>query len=384
MTNKHLFVLSFIIPFILASCSSLPRYSIPNGRNIINSGTIDSHTADLLQVVLDKAINKYNLIGIQVSVKTKEGRTWNGASGTADKERTKPLSINNTIRIGSVTKTFTAVLILRLIEKGYIRFDQSIDIWFPDISESNKITIQHLLSHSSGIPEILGMKVMMTSTINSHKIWKSDELLEIIKNKKLKFKPGTIYEYSNSNYILLGLIAEKVTGKPLKTLYREEIFEPLGLKNTYFVPYENPPINLVTGYDRNLIPLPGYQKIHPDNTSWSTCAHASGAIVSSASDVMRFFDAIMQAIILDEKSIKVMTFFHQGADEKEKYNKNFGLGIFHFDDVYDNTYGHLGLFIGSEALAIYHPEKGYVIVLIGNVSKFNKDELIKDIIRIIE
>jgi len=384
MIIKILLAVSLIMLFLLSSCSSLPRFVIPNERKISNWGTLDTQTADLLQGILDDAISKYNLIGIQASIKTKDGRTWNGASGTADKKRKKLLTINDPIRIGSVTKTFTAVLILHLIEKGYIRLDQNLDVWVPDISESHKITLRHLLNHSSGIPEILGMKVMMASTIHPHKIWKSEELLEIIKNKKLDFMPGSKHKYSNSNYILLGLIAEKVTGKPLKELYREEILNPLDLRNTFFVPYENPPINLVSGYDQSLIPSPGYIQIKSDNTSWSTCAYASGAMVSTANDLLKFISSIVDTTIINNKSLELMTSFHQGADKKEKYNKYFGFGLFHFDTVYDNTYGHLGLFIGSESIVLYHPEKKYIVSLIGNVSKFNKDELIKDIIRIIE
>jgi D-alanyl-D-alanine carboxypeptidase len=222
------------------------------------------------------------------------------------------------------------------------------------------------------------------STIHPHKIWKPEELLKMLKDRKLDFMPGSKHKYSNSNYILLGLIAEKVTGKPLKELYREEILDPLGLRNTFFVPYENPPLNLVSGYDRSLILFPGYIEIKSDNTSWSTCAYASGAMASTANDLMRFISSIMDTTIINKKSLELMTSFHQGADKKEKYNKNFGFGLFHFDTIYDNTYGHLGLFIGSEAIVLYHPEKIYIISLISNVSKFNKDELIKDIIRIIE
>jgi len=361
---------------------SLPRYDIPKERRPSGNNTLDEDIAVQLQGILDKAVEKYRLVGIQVSVKTRDGKTWNGVSGTKDRKRKIPMSADDPIRIGSVTKVFTSVIIFRLIEDGTLGLEQTINAWFPDIPGAHSVTTRHLLDHSSGIPEILDLKVMLASSFNPHKKWRPEELVRLIKGKKPEFAAGTAHKYSNSNYILLGLIAEKVTGKPLKELYREQIIDPLCMRNTYFVPYEEAPANLTNGYDRNLIPLPGYHIVKPDNTSWSTCAFSSGAMVSTASDLSLLLAAIMDASIVSGDSLIAMTSFTEGGDKKERYNKFFGRGLFRFD-VLGGTIGHLGLFIGSEALVIYHPEKRYVIALIGNVSKFEKDGLVADIISII-
>ncbi len=367
---------------VFISCSSLPRYNIPNERAHIGNNTLDEDTEVHLQGILDKAVQEYRLIGIQVSVKTRDGKIWNGVSGTKDRGRKILMSADDPIRVGSVTKVFTSVIIFRMIENGTLGLDQTINAWFPDIPGAYTVTIRNLLDHSSGIPEILGMNVMMASSFKPHKKWRPEELVRIIKGKKREFAAGASHKYSNSNYILLGLIAEKVTGKPLKDLYREQIIDPLGMRNTYFVPYEDAPANLTNGYDRNLIPLPGYHLVKPDNTSWSTCAFSPGAMVSTASDLLRFLGAIMDVSLISGDSLIAMTSFTEGRDEKEMYNRFFGMGLFRFD-VFDGTIGHLGLFIGSEALAIYHPGKRYVITLTSNVSKFEKDRLVADIIRII-
>lgn len=318
------------------SCSSLPRYDIPKERGHDAGNTLDEGTGARLRGILDQAVEQYRLIGVQLSVKTGDGKTWNGASGTKDRKRKIPMSAEDPIRIGSITKVFTAVVIFRLIENGMLGLDQAVDAWFPDIPGGHTASLRHLLDHSSGIPEILP----------------------------------------------LGLIAEKATDKPPKDLYREQIIAPLGMRSTRFIPYEEAPANLVDGYDRNLIPLPGYHVVTPDNTSWSTCAFSSGAMVSTASDLSRFMAALMDARLVNEESLRAMTSFTEGGAKKEKYNKSFGLGLFRFD-IFSGTIGHLGLFLGSEVLALYHPDKRYVIALAGNVSRFDKDGLVADIISIL-
>lgn len=375
-------LISLLLAFIFGNGLTFAEVS-PNNQAATNGNTIDTASADLLQKAVDNAITKERLIGLQVAVKTGAGKTWNSANGFADKKRTKPLEGDSPIRVGSITKTFTAVVIMHLIERGSLELDQSIAAWFPEIAESNKITIRNLLNHSSGIPEVLGMKIMLVSTLNPRKIWKPAELIKIMKSKKRGFSPGSKNQYSNSNYILLGLIAEKITGKPLQDLYREEILGPLGMKNTYFLPYENPPADLVNGFDRSFIPFPEGYEVKANNTSWSTCAYASGAMASTAGDLMIFYTAVMDQTIISEKSLALMTSFQSGPDNNEKYLKNFGSGLFQFDEFNDTTYGNLGLFIGSEALALYHPEKRYVITLIGNVSRFEKDELVREIIKVL-
>lgn len=241
-----------------------------------------------------------------------------------------------------------------------------------------------LLNHSSGIPELLGMRVMLSSSLKSTKIWTTDELLEMIIDNDLDFEPGKDNRYSNSNYILLGIIAERATGKSLRDLYHDEIFTPLSLRHTYFLPEDSSPTELVTGYDRNLIPLPGWHTTDPENTSWSSCAHASGGMAVSASDVLKFFSAIMNREIVSDRSFQLMTEFIKAIKPRDKYLKNFGMGLFQYGEFYKDAMGHLGLFVGSEAIGIFHPEKKFVLVLLANVSRIkNSDAIVQKYLDII-
>jgi D-alanyl-D-alanine carboxypeptidase len=241
-----------------------------------------------------------------------------------------------------------------------------------------------LLDHSSGIPDLLGMRVMFVSSINSTRKWAETDLLEMILDQDLDFDPGTDNQYSNSNYVLLGIVAGRATGKSLESLFHEEIFSQLSLSHTYFLPSDSIPAGLVTGYDRDLIPLPGWQLTEPENTAWSSCAHASGGMAATAFDVLTFFDAIVNRKIITELSYSMMTQFNKAKNPKDKYLENFGLGLFHYGEFYDGAYGHLGLFVGSEAVAMFSPEKKFVLVFLVNVSRVtNSDAIIRQFIDVI-
>ncbi len=336
-----------------------------------------------LQNFLDKAIQEHKLIGLQVAIKTNEGLQWQGSSGTIDINRKVPMKNKNTVRIGSITKTFTAVLIFQLIEQNKLNLNDKIDKWFPNLPNSNKITVKMLLNHSSGIAEVLNTKIMLLSLLKPNKIWNTDEIMDIINSNKYNFQPSTNYEYSNSNYILLGQIAEKVSGIQLNILYRKKILEPLSLKNTYFIPYENPPKGLINGYDRDLIPLPGYQKITPLDTSWSTIAYSSGAMISNASDLLTFFDAILNRRIINEKSYQSMITFQKVLNPIDGYFKYYGLGLLNSKNLSGNLIGHGGLFPGSVSIVVFDPKKNFTIAIIANVSQFDEMKLLKELISIV-
>jgi D-alanyl-D-alanine carboxypeptidase len=198
------------------------------------------------------------------------------------------------------------------------------------------------------------------------------------------FPPGSDHRYSNSNFVVLGLIAERATGRHLADLFRDEIFEVLSLHDTYFLPSESVPPQLVAGYDRDLIPLPGWQQTSPDNTAWSSAAYASGGMASTASDVMRFFGALSGGELLGDSSYREMTTFEEAAAPADHYLEEFGLGLFSYGDFFGGAYGHLGLFVGSEAIALFHPDGDFALVLLANVSRIrDKDGLVQKYLNVI-
>lgn len=367
-----------VLSLCASGCASLRDFHAQPATSRHATDACPAELDSVGQRLLDSAVNEHGLVGAQVSLAVGDGVRCQFASGTADLDRRQPLLPGHVIRLGSLTKTYTAVVVLRLIERGLVGLDSPVSRWFPEYRFARRITVRMLLDHSSGLRELLGPRVMFLSTIRSTRVWTTAELLAMVFKPPLEFEPGSDHRYSNSNYVLLGILAERATGRTLQTLYREEIFTPLGLQHTWFLPFDKAPGQLVVGFDRDLIPLPGWHTTTPHNAAWSSLAHASGAMAATASDVMRLFEAVMNREVVGEDSYRVMTSVARARHPEDTYLERFGLGLFRYGDVYRNTYGHIGLFVGSETIALFDPARKSVFVLLANVSRIrNRDLLVQ-------
>lgn len=351
---------------VLRFSRSVPHFVPPSERNLKDWGTIDQATAQRLQAILDDEVNIQKALGFQAYVRAPDGKTWSGTSGTTDLARKNLMQRDDVIRIGSTTKTFTAVLVLKLVEDGRLSLDEQISKWFPNIPNSDAITVRHLLNHTSGIAEIIP-KGMMKSIIPST-YWQREEALRLIAEDKPAFTPGSKFEYSNSNYILLGYIVEDVTGKSILQLLHEQIIDPLKLEHTYFISYEQAPAGLVTGFDRDLSHFPGMLEISPDNTSWATLAFTSGAMASTADDLGIFFENLFAGKFLSPMTMKEMMTFIPASNPGFAAQTGSGLGLMRLDVDGQELYGHVGQFMGSTSIAMVSPDKGYTIVVTSNLS----------------
>jgi D-alanyl-D-alanine carboxypeptidase len=281
--------------------------------------------------------------------------------------------------IGSVTKTFTAVLILKLVEEGHLSLDDPLAKWFPNYPNAETITVRHLLNHSSGIPEFLERPDVLMKSIIPWTYWEPQELIDIAAEGKSYFAPGSDWHYSNSNYLLLGLIAERITGKTAAELLREKLIDPLNLGNTYFVPYEQAPASLVRGFDRDLTHLPGLLVVNKDDTSWATAAFTSGALASTADDVGVFYESLFDGALISPTAMKEMTTFIDASNPGFSEQNGYGLGLMRLKDNGQELIGHVGEFMGSTAIAMYAPDKGYIIVVTCNLSFPNLVDVIADL-----
>ena len=168
--------------------------------------------------------------------------------GMANHEWDIPNAPQTKFRLGSITKQFTAMAIMQLEERGLLKVDDPVTKYVPDYPKAtgDKITIHHLLTHTSGIPNFTSFpeyqKTMMSPS-------PAEKTLERFKDKPLDFTPGEKFNYSNSGYVLLGLIVEKVSGKPYDTFLQENIFGPLGMKNTGYERWDVVLKNRASGYD---------------------------------------------------------------------------------------------------------------------------------------
>jgi D-alanyl-D-alanine carboxypeptidase len=229
--------------------------------------------------------------GAVVAVRTPQG-TWTQAYGLADPTTKAPMTTDMHFRIGSLTKMYTGTMIMQQVEAGKVSLDDPISKYVPGIPNGDKVTLKLLGLNQSGVASYTADKGFTKILFGdpTH-VWTIDELIAVgVKNSPI-FPPGERFDYSNTNTLLLGKVLEKVTGKPVETLYRDLLFAPLGLTNTS-APGSNPalPEPHPQGYTLQGEPPPTTPvNATGTNPSW---AGPAGELIANAADMLTFGRAV--------------------------------------------------------------------------------------------
>lgn len=277
----------------------------------------------------------------------------------------KPLTAANRFRIGSITKMFTSAMILQLVEEGKLKLTDTLDKFFPQVPNAKKITIEQLLWHRSGIPNV---KREPNAQRNANTIpVTKDEILALIAKTTPEFEPGTKRSYSNSGYQLLGLILEKVTGKPYDEVLRERITSKIGLANTY----------LATGnIDVNKNEALTYMNFgggwQPVTETHPSILFSAGAIVSTPNDLAKFIQALFDGKIVSKESLDQMKTIRDGE----------GSGMEPFTYNGKAFYGHTGGADNYGAWLAYLPEEKLAFAYTTNAKVYPVKDIINGIIDI--
>jgi CubicO group peptidase (beta-lactamase class C family) len=204
--------------------------------------------------------------------------------GLANVEKQEALKADHVMRLGSISKQFTAVGILQLVEDGKIALDDPVTKFFPDYPESGKrITIEHLLTHTSGIPSYTSKPGFLATAGKDISV---QAMVDSFKNDPLEFEPGTAYKYNNSGYFLLGAIIEKVSGETYAKFVEKRLFTPLGMKDSSYEGYERSQQVRAAGYTQS---ASGFE---PSIRINMTQPYAAGALTSTVDDLAKWDAAI--------------------------------------------------------------------------------------------
>ncbi|WP_062697760.1 serine hydrolase domain-containing protein [Chryseobacterium indologenes] len=262
---------------------------------------------------------------------------------------------SNEYRIGSVTKIFTAIITFQLIEEGKFSLNSKLNQYFPDIKNSEKITIGNMLNHTSGIYDYLQWEDYYSKKNN---VFSKDEILKLINLGKPDFKPGEDISYSNSNYILLGYIIENVTGKSFEENLKQRIINQLNLKNTYYETSES------EYSKRNISYLYNGEKWLKETDTHPSFTLSAGAVVSTAEDITNLMDALFNGKLVSKNSL---------AQMETVNTKAFGYGL-QIAPFYKKTgYGHTGRIDEFHSTVSYFPDDKLSLVILsnGNTVKLN-------------
>ncbi|MET2983628.1 serine hydrolase domain-containing protein [Aureibaculum conchae] len=376
--NKIIYI--SIIATIFFSCTKEdPVYN--EDKYACTSNIINTHPdATRFQNFIEEKVAQ-GLPGISMLIETPKG-IWSGAAGVSDipnNIKMKPCSLH---KIGSITKTFTAALILKLYEQGKISLDDPISKYLNNgivakVANAETATIRQLLNHTSGITDYLSQLdyTLLNYYDNPTKVWTPMEELEYIYNEPADFEVGTKVEYSNSNYLLLGIIAENAFDLSGEQLYQSLIYTPLNLNNTHLYQNGDNPSNLVRGYFDE-----SGKGSFIDTTPLRRFSNSMvGGMSSTVEDLNIFLKAAMTPnILFNQETIDDMLAtsnvpfandeFVFGEEYKVNKVSGIGLGWFKLDTDYGIAYGHNGGYNGRRARMWYFPESGSSIVFMFNGS----------------
>lgn len=332
--------------------------------------------------------------GLSVAIGTSAEQCWMGSVGYRDLIHQIPVRTSDRFGIGSITKTFVARVILQLVQEGKLSLEGTARDYLDlavteDIPNTDRASLRQLLNHQSGIPNWEFQKDWIRNArgdgIQFGKLWDKTETLDYIRREDFKanHEPGERYAYSNTNYTLLGLIIESITGNDLGAEIRTRILEPLEINGTYLESFEEIPRGYVHHYHYATEQYaaaagihPGFSEVRPyliETTGANLSPEwAAGGMVSTCGDLLRWAQALKNGRLLSpELYQEAFTYYppYQTVDEEVRYLQ----GIYRIENYYQDQaiIGHGGAVLGFSARMFWLDEAEIIVVLLANVGEMH-------------
>ena len=351
---------------LLGTVLSLTVFPISPALSAKSTSEPELPFAKELQDALDNGLVKYNGKGISVAIITPGYKTWVGVSGVS--HGTTPITPETPFDAGSITKNFVTALTLKLVEEGLLTLDAPLHKWLPDYPNiENTITIRQLLNHTSGLYSLKGPLVIHPILKDPGRFWTPKEVITTFVRKPHCPK-GTCWHYSNTGYILLGMIIDKATGSKLSNELRNRFWNPLGLDNTFFAVEEVLPKNIAHGWiDLNGDKVLDDFSVFP-RTAFYNAYKGAGGVFSTSEDLAKWVHALFhERRVVSKGALDQMLAFHSPIPNP--IIDGYGLGVERFTPRFFNgieLWGHTGNALGYFSFIWYLPEYGVSIGLMSN------------------
>lgn len=372
MTNENnILFFSLILLVMLSGCAhNTPRSHFKTPitlpiETIESSGTLipqplSNAQAALLEKELDKVVSATGTKGISASVAVPDQGIWSSARGLTGNAAQEKVTADLEFPAGSIGKIFTAVVVLNLVDEGQVSLESPVAQWFPEIPWASRVTINQLLSHTAGIPAFDTLDVY---AINNSRYRTPEELLSYVTRKELLFEPGQHYAYSNTGYLMLGVIIERVTGKSYEDAVGQYITDKVHLHQTQVITSATVHDLTVKGHHKGKVVSESENCIVP---------FAAGSIAATPSDLIIFLHALMSGRLLSQDSLQTMfTDMNLMTVSQSTY---YGKGIVAaLDTPVGDIIGHTGGIKGFGAALYYHPEQNLFVCVMMNDDRKSAD-----------
>ncbi len=276
--------------------------------------------------------------------------------GYADKANKKKANKKTKYRIGSISKTFTAACIMQLVDEGRIKLDQKLAVFYPDLPNADKISIEQLLRHRSGLHNFVD-DADYSDYLKEEQSRESH--MKRFMAKGVDFEPGEKYSYSNTNYVLLAFICEDVDGIPFDEILKKRITKPLKLKSTQHTGAYNLKNKEAFSYYWS-------GEWQAERQTHGSVSIGAGSLISAVSDLNRFFYALENGKLVSALAYERMKTMVEG----------YGLGLFPIPWKEDVGYGHTGGIDGFQSVLAYFPEHKVYVAFCGNGIKLARNEIV--------
>ncbi|HEX8370066.1 MAG TPA: serine hydrolase domain-containing protein [Pyrinomonadaceae bacterium] len=355
----------FILIFVWLSAGSSTFAQTTNDTNALRQK---------LQAKLDEWHKNAKFAGATAGAALADGTSFGLATGFSDLQSKTPMKPSDLMLAGSVGKTYAAAVALQLVSEGKINLDEKVEKylgsekWFARLPNAKNITVRQLMNHTSGLVRY-EFKDRFTKdlTANPDKVWRPEELLSYLFDEKAAFEAGKGWDYSDTNYIVLGMIIEKVTGKKYYDEARNRILKPLNFKNTF--PQDSRTIkNLVQGYAGENNPFGGTDAMIQNGKfainpqfEWT-----GGGMVSNSVDLARWAKTMYEGKAFDARLLPQML---EGVSAPMLGRETkYGLGVLIRPTRAGLSYGHSGFFPGYMTDVMYFPEHKIAVAVQVNSS----------------
>lgn len=365
-------IVATALALALAGCSggtagsSASPSTTTSGSASASASKVDA----LLRPVVTAAMTKMRIPGALVYVAVPGQEPWQAALGVADLAAGTPMEIPDHMRIGSLTKTFTATVVLQLVQEGKLGLDTMATKYLPG-APTNGATVRQLLAMTSGIFNYSEDPAFL-SAINADptKVWTSQELLNFARQNKPNFPAGKGYHYSNTNYIMLGMIAEKASGKPMGDLIRERILVPLSMRGCSYPTDTTIPSPHSQGYQFGAFttssttppPVPPDEKPNNVTSISPSMAGSAGAMICTLDDMRIWSKALATGQLLSPAMQKERL---KAGPPPAGSAAQYGLGI----SIIGDLLGHNGLILGFQSVQYYNPKEDLSVIVLTNLGK---------------
>lgn len=350
--NKHIPMIkmpvAFLIPFLFLACNPTQKASVEPKK---------------VQACMNQLLLEQQIPGINFSVILENDEQFDFSAGWADTLAQIPMTPEHVMFSASIGKTYAVGLLMQLVDEGKVQLNKRFLDYFPDagwlnaLPNMDTITVEMLLQHTSGLPRYINAQAVWDSAATSpDKVWSYRDRLHYLENAEPVHEAGKGWDYSDSNYLLIGMLIEQVTGEPYYELVESRLLDPLNLVQTHPSLRRDIP-NLSNGYSKldTFFRMPGTLVVDGQYAFNPQMEWTGGGMASTTADLARWAKLYYTAdLFSDSLHLRIITPTLQGNNTGP--NEQYGMGSFVYQTASGKAYGHTGFMPGYKSIFVWYPE----------------------------